>query len=119
MLMRMSAIARCAATPSTCDSENAVTASTSVAPPAANASGISSSARPLPDDVVDQELGRRRKHQAGKAVDEHQREAEASRPRWAQTSSRASAQAFAIFVFRLGSSHCVLRRLITASASGI
>ena len=44
----MSVIAFCAATPSTCDSENDVIAWTSVAPPAASASGTSSSARCLP-----------------------------------------------------------------------
>ena len=44
----MSVIARCAATPSTCDSAKEVTAWTMVAAPAASASGISRSARPLP-----------------------------------------------------------------------
>ncbi len=72
----MSVIARCAATPSTCDSANDVTAWTMVAAPAASASGISRSARPLADDVVDQVLGRGGQDEADQAVDEHQRQAE-------------------------------------------
>ena len=44
----MSVMARCAATPSTCDSANDETACTSVATPAAAASGISRSARCFP-----------------------------------------------------------------------
>ena len=60
---RMSVIARCAATPSTCESANEVTAWTSVAAPAASASGSSSSGALLPDDVVDQVLRGRRQHE--------------------------------------------------------
>ena len=46
---RISVIARCAATPSTWDSANDVTACTIVAAPAASAMGISSSCRPRPN----------------------------------------------------------------------
>ena len=80
MLMRMFAMARWAATPSTCESENAVAASTSVAAPAASASGIKQIGPPLADDVVDEELGGRGKNEAGEPVDEHQDEAEGQPP---------------------------------------
>ncbi len=72
----MSVIARCAATPSTCDSRNDVIAWTIVAAPAATASGTSSSARCFADHVVDQILRRGRQNQPGHAVDQHQHEPE-------------------------------------------
>ena len=46
--LRMSVMARCAATPRICDRPKLVTAWTTVAAPAAIAIGISSSTRPLP-----------------------------------------------------------------------
>ena len=68
----MSVIARCAATPSTCELANDVAASTTVAAPAAIASFGSRSQLLLANDVVHQVLGRQGQHQPGEPVDHHE-----------------------------------------------
>ena len=75
--------------PSTCDSAYEVTACTSVAAPVTSAIGISSSVRALGEDVVDQELRRRRQHEAAQPVDEHQRPGRARGGRGAPTPGRS------------------------------
>ena len=74
--LRMSVMARCAATPRICELANDVTASTMVAA----ADGHRQLRQQVPvllaDDVVHQVLGRRRQDEAGQAVDDHHRQAE-------------------------------------------
>ena len=72
----MSVIARCAATPRTCDSANDVTAWTMVASTGGEGERHQHVRPALADDVVDQELGRGGKHETHQAVDQHERQAE-------------------------------------------
>jgi hypothetical protein len=71
----MSAIARCAATPRTCDSENAVAASTRWR--RRGQRQRHQQVAPLADHVVDQEFRGGRKHETGKPVDQHQHQTKA------------------------------------------
>ncbi len=70
----MSVIARCAAMPSTCESAKAVAACTSVAAPAASASGTSRSPRDFPITSSMRDLGRRRQHEPRQPADDHEHE---------------------------------------------
>ena len=99
----MSVMARCAATPSTCDSANEVTAWTSVAAPAASASGISSSARPFPMTSSMRYLEEAGSTRPASRLTSISAEAERrGGPRRAQISARASRQTSAQSSFFLG-----------------
>ena len=76
MLIRMSAIARCAATPSTCDSANAVDGVDERGGAGRKRQRHEQVGAALADDIVDEEFGRRGQNEPGKPVDEHQDEAE-------------------------------------------
>src|SRR5689334_15126038 len=102
----MSVIARWAATPRTCESANDVIACTTVAMPAAIASGINRSARCLPttSSISDLEVqGRTRPERRLTIMSRRPTE---RRPRRAQTSARASCHALekSIFFLSLGDS---------------
>ena len=89
-------MARCAATPSTCELANEVAASTTVA----RAGGQGELRQQIPvafdDDIVHQVFGRERQDEAGEPIDHHQREAQAEPVRCAQMSPRASSHAPAV-----------------------
>ena len=80
-----------------------VSASTMVAAPAARASGTRRSARCLPITSSMRYLEVVGRTRPASRLTSIRARPSASRPRWAQISSRASAQAFAMFVFFLGS----------------
>ena len=101
---RISVIARCAATPRTCDSANDVTAWMKVAAPAASARGISRSARCLPITSSIRYLdvaGRTSPETRLTSINAMPRP---SRPRRAQMSALASCQAADVIVFFFGAS---------------
>jgi hypothetical protein len=90
---RMSMIAPCAATLTTCAIAKVDAACTTVAPATAATSGTSSSARPAADHVVDEELRAARQHEAGEAVHDHQAKPMARPRRYCQRSCFASRHA--------------------------
>ncbi len=98
----MSVIARCAATPSTCDNANDVTAWTMVAAPAANASGMSRSARPLPMTSSIRYLDVAGRTRPTTRLTSINARPSASRPLRARISARASRHAASAESFFLG-----------------
>ena len=91
--LRMSVMARCAATPRICDSANPVIAVTTVAPAAASAIGTSRSDRPLPSTSSTIHLGANGRTSCDMRLTSMRTRPIVSRRRWAQTSCRASRQA--------------------------
>src|SRR5689334_14012289 len=110
----MSVIARCAATPSTCESANDVIACTTVATPAAIASGVSSSARCLPTTSSISDLDVHGRTRPERRLTSISRRPTERRPRRAQTSARASCHALVKLTFFLSFAGSPTRRATPA-----